>query len=90
LRDEATHSSQNFNPELLLFKGNTGTKSGAETEAKTIQRLPHLEIIPYAATKPVTIADAKKCLLAGAGYGYLLRGSARALPIQIRILAPKY
>jgi hypothetical protein len=34
---------QNFNPELLL---STGTKSGAETERKTIQRLPHLGIHP--------------------------------------------
>jgi hypothetical protein len=35
---------QNFNPELLLSKGNTGTKSRAETEGKGIQRLPHLGI----------------------------------------------
>ena len=35
---------QNFNPELLLSKWNTGTKSGAETEGKAIQRLPHLVI----------------------------------------------
>jgi hypothetical protein len=34
------------NPELLLSKGNTGTKSGAETEGKAIQRLPHLGIHP--------------------------------------------
>jgi hypothetical protein len=31
---------------LLLFKGNAETKSGIETEAKTIQRLPHLGIHP--------------------------------------------
>jgi hypothetical protein len=37
---------QNFNLELLLSKGNTGTKSGAETEGKVIQRLPHLGIHP--------------------------------------------
>jgi hypothetical protein len=29
-----------FNTELFLSKGNTGTKSGAETEGKGIQRLP--------------------------------------------------
>jgi hypothetical protein len=27
---------KNFNPEFFLFKGNTGTKSGAETEGKAI------------------------------------------------------
>jgi hypothetical protein len=32
-----------FNPELLLSKGNTRTKSGEETERKNIQRLPHLK-----------------------------------------------
>jgi hypothetical protein len=52
---------QNFNPELLLSKGNTGTKSGAETEGKAIQRLPKLQT-----PNSDTIADAKKCLLTGA------------------------
>ena len=42
-----------FNPELLLSNGNAGAKSGAETEGKAIQRLPHLGIhIPHADTKP--------------------------------------
>ena len=40
LMDRATH------PELLLSKGNTGTMSGAETEGKAIQTLPHLGIHP--------------------------------------------
>jgi hypothetical protein len=35
---------QNFHPELLLSKGNKGTKSGTETERKAIQRLTHLGI----------------------------------------------
>jgi hypothetical protein len=35
-----------FYPELVLSKGNTGTKSGAETEGKAIQRLSHLAIHP--------------------------------------------
>jgi hypothetical protein len=35
---------QNVNPELLLSKGNTGEKSGAETEGKAIQKLFHLGI----------------------------------------------
>jgi len=30
----------------ILLGGNTGTKSGAETEDKAIQRLPHLGIHP--------------------------------------------
>ena len=37
---------QILNPEGLLFKGNTGTKCGAETEGKATQRLPHLGIHP--------------------------------------------
>ena len=37
---------QKFNPELLLSKGNMGTKSGTETKGKGIQRLPHLDIHP--------------------------------------------
>jgi hypothetical protein len=58
---------KNFNSKLFLSKGNTGTKSGAETEIRAIQRLPqpwdpsHLEIPNH-----VTIVDAKKCLLTGA------------------------
>ena len=32
---------KNTNPELLLSEGNAGTKSGAETEGKAIQRLLH-------------------------------------------------
>jgi hypothetical protein len=43
---------QNFNPELLLTKGNTGTKSGAETEGKAILTLPLLGFITYSDTKP--------------------------------------
>jgi len=35
---------------------------------------------------PVTIADAKKCLLTGVISGCLLRGSGRALLIQRRML----
>jgi hypothetical protein len=36
----ATHHLKNNNPELLLSKGNAGTKSEAESEGKGIQRLP--------------------------------------------------
>jgi hypothetical protein len=37
---------KNFNLELFLSKGNVGTKSRAETEGKTNQRLPRLGIYP--------------------------------------------
>ena len=43
LRDGPPTSIKNINLELLLFKGNIWTKSGAETEGKAIQRLPHLQ-----------------------------------------------
>jgi hypothetical protein len=52
LRGGATYPSQNFNPELILSKGNTETKSGSETEGKAIQRLPTWGSIPYTVTKP--------------------------------------
>jgi len=41
-------------------------------------------------SNPVAIADAKKCLLTGARYGCLLRGSARALLIQMRMLVANH
>jgi hypothetical protein len=37
---------QIFNPKWFLSKGNMGTKCGAETEGKAIQRLFHLGIYP--------------------------------------------
>jgi hypothetical protein len=37
---------KNINTEFLLSKGNAVTKNGAETEAKAIQKLPHLGIHP--------------------------------------------
>jgi hypothetical protein len=39
---------------------------------------------------PDTIVDAKMCLLIGARYNWLLRGSSISLPIQMRILAPSH
>jgi hypothetical protein len=56
LRDRTNHINI-FNLELFLSEGNAGTKNGAETEGKVIQRLPHLQT-----PNPDTIADAKKCL----------------------------
>jgi len=64
----------------IFIERNTETKFGAETEGKTIQKLPHLEIQPICIQppNPDNIADAKKCMLTGACYSCLLRGSARA------------
>jgi len=52
----------------ILTGGNTETNFGAETEGKTIQRLPHLGIQPIyiQPPNPDNIADAKKCFLTGA------------------------
>ena len=46
LRDGAPTHLKNFNPEGLLSKGNTGTKSGAETEGKTWGSIPHADTKP--------------------------------------------
>jgi hypothetical protein len=43
--------------------------------------------IPYADRKLRHYSEAKKYLLTGAGYNYFLRGFARALLIQMQILA---
>jgi len=45
---------------------------------------------PYADTKPSPIADGKKCLLTGARYGCLLRGSARVLLIQLTMVVASH
>jgi len=42
------------------------------------------------APNPVTIAATKKCLLTRVRYGCLLRGFARALLIQMRMLASNH
>ena len=46
---------KNFNPELFLSKGSTGTKSGTETEGKVIQRLPHQGINPICCYQTQTL-----------------------------------
>jgi hypothetical protein len=52
-------------------------------EAETIQRLPHQGVPSHTQTaNPDTDVDAKKCLLTGASYSCLLRGSATAWQIQ--------
>jgi hypothetical protein len=57
---------QNYNPELLLSKGNTGATSGAETEGKAIQTAPPGDLSHMQTPNPDSIADDKKCLLTGA------------------------
>ena len=66
LRNGVTRPSQNFNPGLFLSKGNTVTKSEAETEERTSRDCPTYESISHADTKQDTIADANKSLLIGA------------------------
>ena len=51
LRDGATHLYPKFYPKLFLSKGNTGTKSGAETEGRG-SRDPTWGPIPQEDTKP--------------------------------------
>ena len=53
-------------PVETIFRGNIGTKSGAETEGKAIQRLPYLGMHPICNHQIQTLADAKRCLLIGA------------------------
>jgi hypothetical protein len=56
------------------MEGVIKTKCVAETEGKTIQRLPtHIQ-----STNPDTIVDTNKYLLTGGLYGCLLRISASA------------
>jgi hypothetical protein len=62
---------QNVDNSILLRRGNkipkegvTEANIGAETEGRTIQRLPHLGIHPiYNHKNPDTIVDCNKCLL---------------------------
>ena len=57
---------KNINPELFPSKGDAGTKSGAETEGKDIQRLPHLGNPYHLQTpNPNAIINAKKLLVTG-------------------------
>ena len=51
-----------FNPEMFLSKGNARTKSGAETEGKAIQRLPHLMNHPICRHQTHSVDDKKSLL----------------------------
>jgi len=57
---------------------------------RSSRNCPTWESIHMQPPNPVTLAVAKKCLLIGAWYGSLLRGSARALLIQIKMLAANH
>jgi hypothetical protein len=58
-------------------------------EGKAIQRLPYLGNTSHMQPpNPDTIADSKKCLMTGASYSCLLRGSARAWQIQMWFSQP--
>ena len=71
-----------------LRGGNTRSNIGAGIEEKNHLEaaspwdLPHMH-----PPKPSIIADLKKCLLAGTRYECLLRGSARVIQIQVRMLS---
>jgi hypothetical protein len=63
----------------IPMSGDTERKCGAETEGKTIQRLPHLGIHSiYSHPSPDTIVDANECLLTGPCYRCLLIGFSSA------------
>ena len=85
LRDEATHSSQNFNPELFCLKKMWGQKNGAETEGKATQR-PPWDSSHAQTSNPDTNADDKICLQMGAWHGCPLRACAITSLRQIQIL----
>jgi len=70
----------------ILTGKNTGTKSGAGTEEKVIQTLPHLGIHPICSHQTLSLLLMSK----GARYGCLLRGSVRALLIQKRMFAANH
>jgi len=67
-------------------------KFGAETEGMAIHSLPHLgiQLIYIQLPKVDNIDEAKKCMLTGAWYNCLLRGSARACQIQRWVLAANH
>jgi hypothetical protein len=66
---------KDFNPEMFLSKGRTGTKNGAGTEGRAIQGLPHLGIHCFADIKPDTVGDANRHLLTRTCYDFSLGGS---------------
>ena len=66
---------KNFNLELFLSKGRTGTKTGAETEERATQEQASLDPSHQQTSKTYSIVDDKMCLYKGAWCGCPLRGS---------------
>ena len=66
---------KNFNLDLFLSKGRTGTKTGAETEERAIQEQASLDPSHQQTSKTYSIVDDKMCLYKGAWCGCPLRGS---------------
>ena len=80
---------QNVDASVLLRRENK-TLMGRNTRSNTesgIDKKDHSKtalsgVIPHMQPpNTITIADAKKCLLAGTRYGYLVRGSSRVIQI---------
>jgi hypothetical protein len=86
-----THPKK-FNPELLLSEGNTGKHKEWNRVLKERASRDRLPVDPshMQTPNPDTIVDAKKCLLTGACYSCLLRGSARSWPIQMQMPSVNY
>jgi len=76
----------------IFIGGHMETKLGAEMGGKAIQGLPHLRIQPTYIQPPKldNIDEAKKCMLTGAGYRCLLRGSASTCQIQRGMLGANH
>jgi len=65
-------------------------KFRAETEATSIQSLPHMWPIYIQPPKLDKIDETKKCMLTGMGYRSLLRDTARACQIQRQTIAANH
>ena len=77
---------------LLRRKNKTGEKIQGQIEEQRLKKRSTETASPgepshMHSPKPSTIADAKKCLLAGTRYECLLRGSPRVIEIQLMLLA---
>jgi hypothetical protein len=78
---------------FLEGEQNTHSNTYEDKVLSTNWRKGHPETVPPGDSShiqlpnPDTIVDAKKCMLKGAWYGCLLRGPARTLQIQRRMLA---
>jgi hypothetical protein len=81
---------QNFNLELFLSKRHTDKEGNRDWRKDNPETSPPEDPSHMQIPNPDTIADAKKCLLTGDWYRYLLRCSARSWPIQMWMLSAKH